>query len=123
MLLKYMNKTRSLYNLFFAACILMLPSIASSQKTGLLPENNQEQNTLFKEKLYVHTDKSFYLAGEIMWFKIYAVNDETNQPVNISKLAYIEILDRQSRHVLQAKIPLTIHGGEGSFYLPVTLST
>ena len=29
------------------------------------------QNSI-KEKIFVHTDKSFYVAGEIAWFKLYA---------------------------------------------------
>ena len=58
-----------------------------------------------------------------MWFKIYAVNGETHLPVNISKLAYVEILDRNSNPVVQAKISLSANGGEGSFYLPVTLNS
>ena len=34
---------------------------------------NYHQSTI-REKLYVHTDKNFYVAGEIMWFKLYNVN-------------------------------------------------
>ena len=119
-----MNKTWSISFLFLTAFILMMPAIVKSQKIiELVQQEFQQQVPLFQEKLYIHTDKNFYLAGEIVWFKIYAVNGETHQPVNISKIAYVEILDRQSKPVLQAKIPLTINGGEGSFYIPLTLNS
>lgn len=119
-----MNKTWSISFVFFTAFILMMPVIAKSQNNiEQVQQKFKQQVPLFQEKLYMHTDKSFYLAGEIMWFKIYAVNGETHHPVNISKIAYVEILDRQSKPVLQAKIFLSKNGGEGSFYLPVTLNS
>ncbi len=39
------------------------------------------QSKNFQEKLFVHTDKNFYLAGEILWFKIYAVDITNNKPI------------------------------------------
>lgn len=76
-----------------------------------------------QEKLYLHTDKSFYLAGEIIWFKVYYADGATHRPINFSKIAYVEVLDRTNKRVLQAKISLTEKGGTGSFYLPLTLNS
>ncbi|HEX7905961.1 MAG TPA: hypothetical protein VF487_18945 [Chitinophagaceae bacterium] len=83
-----------------------------------LIDKAEKLNQLFSfEKLYLHSDKNFYLAGEIIWFKIYQINGNT------SKVAYAEILDRNNKPVLQAKIPLTTNGGNGSFYLPLTIKS
>lgn len=76
-----------------------------------------------QEKLYVHTDKNFYLAGEIIWFKIYYVDGTTHRPFNLSKVAYVEIVDKGQKPVAQAKIAITGKGGSGSFYLPLTLNS
>lgn len=76
-----------------------------------------------QEKLFVHTDKSFYLAGEILWFKVYHVDGALLQPADLSKIAYIEILDKDNRPVMQAKIALKKGKGDGSFYLPVSISS
>jgi len=76
---------------------------------------------ILQEKIYAHTDKSFYLTGEILWFKLYNVDAGTNKPLNISKVAYAEVLDNANNPVLQAKIALENGLGSGSFYLPVTL--
>ena len=86
-------------------------------KFGSYLQNN------FQEKVYVHTDKSSYLAGEILWFKIYNVEAFTNRPVGISKVAYIELLDEANKPVLQSRVGLTSGRGEGSLYIPVDLST
>lgn len=83
-------------------------------------DNYRQQNLI--EKLYVHTDKQFYLTGEIMWFKIYAVNASTNKAVSVSKIAYIDVLDRSNNAVMQAKIALDQGLGSGSLYIPVTLA-
>lgn len=76
-----------------------------------------------QEKVFLHTDKNFYLAGEIIWFKIYYVDGTKHKPSNISKVAYVEVLDRNHKPVLQAKISLSEKGGSGSFYLPLTLNS
>jgi hypothetical protein len=59
-----------------------------------------------QEKLFLHTDKEFYVAGEIVWFKIYYVNGVTHEPMHMSKIAYVEILNSNQEPVVQAKIAL-----------------
>lgn len=90
----------------------------------VIPERFKQYNSNHQqEKLYVHTDKNFYLAGELLWFKIYNVDGARYQPVNLSKIAYVEILDRENKPVMQAKIALTKGKGNGSFYLPVSVNS
>ena len=87
------------------------------QKFSIYREKN------LQEKLFLHTDKSFYLAGEICWFKIYAVDAIFHRPLSISSLAYVELLDKNNKPVLQAKIGLNDAEGNGSLYLPVTIES
>jgi hypothetical protein len=75
----------------------------------------------FQEKIFVHTDKDFYLSGEVIWFKIYCVDGIENKLSSFSKVAYVEIIDFTGEPVLQAKIKLDKGKGDGSFYLPATL--
>lgn len=74
-----------------------------------------------EEKIYVHTDKEFYLAGEIMWFKAYTVDATSHIPLSLSKIAYVEILSKEQRPVAQAKIALAGGLGNGSFQLPFSV--
>ena len=76
-----------------------------------------------QEKIYLHTDKDFYLAGEILWFKIYHIDGTFHKPIQLSKIAYVEILNRDGKAALQAKISLEPGQSKGSFYLPVTLNS
>jgi hypothetical protein len=84
--------------------------------------NSYAQNAL-QEKLYVHTDKDFYFAGELLWFKIYDINGADNKPMDAAKVAYAEILDKDNNPILQAKISMDKGTGNGSFYLPVSANS
>jgi hypothetical protein len=83
----------------------------------------QHREKALQEKIYAHIDRNFYLTGETLWFKIYTVDASIHQPVNVSKVAYAEILDRGNFPVLQAKIELKNGMGNGSFFLPASLSS
>jgi hypothetical protein len=74
-----------------------------------------------REKIYLQTDKSFYISGEICWFKSYVVDASRHKPFSLSKVAYVEILNRESKPVLQGKILLQQGIGSGSFFIPLYL--
>ena len=76
-----------------------------------------EQN----EKIYLQTDKSFYISGEICWFKSYVVDASLHNPFSLSKVAYVELLNHESKPVMQGKISLQQGTGNGSFFLPLYL--
>ncbi|RYY31294.1 MAG: hypothetical protein EOO04_01745 [Chitinophagaceae bacterium] len=75
------------------------------------------------EKLFVHTDKEFYLAGEIVWYKIYYLDGKLHQPLDLSKLAYVEIIDQNNKPVMQGKNKLDSNAGSGSFFLPSSIGS
>jgi hypothetical protein len=82
---------------------------------------DQYRKQALQEKLYLHLDRSFYLTGEILWFKIYYVDGSLHHPLDISKVAYVEILDRDNESVVQSKVELKKGAGDGSLFLPATL--
>ncbi|SDP99123.1 hypothetical protein SAMN05428975_4914 [Mucilaginibacter sp. OK268] len=84
---------------------------------------NQYEQGSVKEKIFVHTDKSTYLPGEIIWFKIYNVDAGVHKPISLSKVVYIDVLDHGQNAVLQAKIAMKNGVGSGSLYIPVSLNS
>ncbi len=102
----------------------ILPATAQSTFPPLLREQfkSYSQHTL-PEKIYVHNDKDVYLAGEICWFKIYNVDGIFHKPLGLSKIAYVEVLDKNNNAVLKAMVPLKEGGGNGSLFLPYSLSS
>jgi hypothetical protein len=114
-----MNKLVSL--VWMAALPLGRLLAQDSTTAGLTREMDAWRSGHIQEKIFVHTDKEFYLAGEICWFKLYLVDAGLHQPLDLSKVAYLEWLDKDNRPVLQAKIRLREGHGDGSVYLPLTI--
>src|SRR3984957_10373343 len=119
------NRMKHMNKIIFLICVAAVPAccaLAQDYATaGLTREMDAYRSKHMQEKIFVHTDKEFYLAGEICWFKLYLVDASLHQPLDLSKVAYLEWLDKDNRPVLQAKIGLRDGHGDGSVYLPLTL--
>jgi hypothetical protein len=106
--------------------LLLLAVAANAQPNPLAyvqTRVDQDQSATFQEKIFAHTDKTFYLAGEILWLKLYCLDATTHRPLDLSKLAYVEVLGPDNRPALQGKIALDKGRGEGSFSLPPSIHT
>jgi hypothetical protein len=84
---------------------------------------DQHRKWALQEKIYLHTDRTFYVTGEIMNFKVYAVEGALHKPLNISKVAYVDILDQSNATVMQAKVALENGFGSGSIFIPASLAS
>ncbi|MEO6851504.1 MAG: hypothetical protein ABI203_12145, partial [Mucilaginibacter sp.] len=112
-------KTITIFFTFFVTAILPI-KIFAQVFPNLQNSFNQYSANTFQEKLFVHTDKNTYVAGELIWFKIYDVDGINNCPTDVSKVAYVEILSNNKDVILQAKIDLKKGKGSGSLLIPVT---
>ena len=111
--------------LLLTLCLLCAPFLSAQESNADLISRrfNGHAVKALQEKSFVHTDKQFYIAGEICWFKLYLVDGTFHKPLNLSKVAYVEVLDNKNTPVLQAKISVADGVGNGSLTLPVTLSS
>ena len=59
-----------------------------------------------RERVYLQTDKQFYLSGELVWMKFIAT-DLDQRLSDVSKVGYVELLDSASAVVYLAdrKLP------------------
>jgi len=76
-----------------------------------------------KEKIYLHTDKSEYYAGEDIWFKAYLVNGDTHSSASLSKVVYIELITPNDSILFRKTIKIIEGSGHGDFKLPSHLKT
>lgn len=75
-------------------------------------QNAQEfADTYPMEKVHLHFDNTSYYQGDTIWYKAYVVTAERNQPTNVSKPLYVELLD-QLGNVVERQI-VKIENGEG----------
>lgn len=97
-------------------CILIAVCTKSrAQTSSFLPVK--------EENVSIYTDKTSYLAGEIVWFKAFLKADAATTNLNNSRILYVELLNNAGNPVAQTKIDLTNGFGNGSFYLPLHLAT
>ena len=73
------------------------------------------------ERVFLQTDKQLYLAGELIYLKVFTVTPE-KLPLTFSKIVYVELLDESNSRV-QIKIELNNGIGESWMELPLDLPT
>ncbi|RZL47375.1 MAG: hypothetical protein EOP00_12160 [Pedobacter sp.] len=62
-----------------------------------------------QEKIHIHTDKPYYVVGEEIWLKTYLVTAEKNEPSYLSKILYVELVDKDN--VIRKKLTLPVQSG------------
>ena len=105
----------------FVSLLFCLTAKAQFSIAKLEEQFNGYNKKVLQEKLYMHVDRNFYVAGDILWCKLYVVDAGFHQPLGMSKLAYVEVFDENHSPVLQAKISLEQGKGNGSLFLPVSI--
>ncbi|MGE9314487.1 hypothetical protein ACLOAU_22720 [Niabella sp. CJ426] len=91
--------------------------------TQLLSQQPVLPKLLTSEKVFVHTDKNDYIAGEILWFRPYLIKEAPDSTHNYNHIIYAELINGQGTPVLQSKIALKDASTGGNFYLPTDLAT
>ena len=57
-----------------------------------------------QEKIYVHTDKPYYISGERIWFRAYLADALNHIPGTSSRYVYVELIDPLDSVVVRVKI-------------------
>ncbi len=110
--------------LFLQILLMSTPLHAqTSLHSDITSKLNEYASTGIREKIYVHTDKNYYLTGEILWLKLYYTDAVSNKPINLSKVAYVEILDSANVPVSQIKTGLYRGEGNASVHLPTNIAS
>ena len=74
-----------------------------------------------QEKIYLHTDKWFYVAGETAWFNAYCVNAMSKKPLYVSKTLFIDLVDEYDNVIDQVFLNMRQQRLEGKIALPYSL--
>ena len=73
--------------------------------------------------MFLHTDRSEYIAGEELWFSSYLFDRISGKPGYNSSIVYVEVLSPGNHPVGQKKIKSVNGFGRGEILLPDTLAT
>lgn len=75
-----------------------------------------------QEKIFVHFDKPYYSTGETIWFKAYLVDAFKNQPITLSNVVYVDLLNENQKVIDNRILRIENGGAAGDFLLPDSLS-
>ncbi len=84
-------------------------------------KNNLKQYDLPRkgEKVYIHHDKPFYVAGEKMWFKSYVVNMATNLLINGDDVLHIDLISPDGVAIITSDFKIKNGTSYGQLDIPV----
>ena len=89
-------------------------------------QNSQELdgfNSIPEETIYIHFSDNMLLAGEPLYYSVYCLNPEGYTFSEISKIAYVEMVDSEKQIVFKHKIKLKSGTGHGDFLIPNGISS
>ena len=72
-----------------------------------------------QEKIFIHTDKSIYAAGQTIWYKAYAT--AYGQPSQLSKILYLQLTDKTGNVLVKNKLQIKDGNAHGNIDLPANL--
>lgn len=117
------NKTLALLKKTAIVTFILIPIVGIGQQNTLSQQLVQHNQRAVQEKIFVHLDRPLYLVGETIWFKIFCLDASLHQPLDMSKVAYLEVLDKDHSPVLQTKVSLEEGKGHGSLFIPPFLQS
>ena len=102
-------------------CLAFSFSDTSGLKILILNKLNEYSSGKYPEKIYIHTDKPYYTAGENIWFNTYLVNGVSLTKTNKSKVIYVELINDQDSIISGLKLFTESISVKGDFKLPIDL--
>ena len=100
-----MKLTRYLFSILIAI-FLAQPSLPAQENPSerLVNKLIEQSQTYPQEKIYLHTDKPYYSAGDTIWFKAYLLHAGLHQAMPFSRYVYVELINAQNQVIIREKV-------------------
>ena len=108
------------YTILLASVIQIRTIEAGAQATG---DSWVLNPSLYREKLYLFTDRNLYASGETVCFRLYNLSHPLLKENNWSRVCYVELINSRNTAVTRGKYQVYSWGGDGQIILPDTVST
>lgn len=120
-----MKNNRIRYYLSLWVILFVSIFTSNAQQTDTIYMNNivssfKQVTNLPQEKVYLHTDKPYYFAGDTIWLKAYLVNAITHFSGNGSHYVYVELINRKNK--VQQRIKIRQREDIFSSFIPLSKS-
>ena len=106
------HSLRFIFFAFFLACIgIKAPAQVIDSMMNIY------RDSFPQEKMYVQFDKSYYTAGDKIWFKTYIMNGPF--PSEVSRTVFAELINDNGTVVQRATIPVLSSSAASNFEIPL----
>jgi hypothetical protein len=110
------------YFMLLLWALIALPAFSQQDSlNSLVRKFDSYWSQRIPEKIYVHVDQNFFITGETIWFNIYLVDGFFHRPIDLSKVVYLELIDKDKVSVLKTKVAASKGQGTGTLFLPASL--
>tara|TARA_R110002051_G_scaffold269806_1_gene330062 strand:- start:29022 stop:30776 length:1755 start_codon:yes stop_codon:yes gene_type:complete len=106
------------YILLFVVQFALIQMSAQGTTASLV---NLEKLVPNQEKVFVHSNSRLAFVGEYIYYSIYCLKDNTGLLSDVSKIAYLKLVNENEEIVLNQKIKLINGKGNSNFFLPSTI--
>lgn len=90
---------------------------------GFTQKNNAQVINYEAETIFVHINATTFVTGENLLYKIYCLNNNSKQISEISKIAYIEIINDNNNVILRNKINLNKGVASNEIFISTNFNT
>lgn len=103
--------------------LFLASAVSAAAQDSVVTKFLNYRKQVAQEKMFVHTDRDVYLTGETIWLKIYTVDASLHAPIDVSSVAYLELVDKYNQSVVREKITITNGIGSGTIFLPASIES
>src|ERR1700712_5588730 len=110
--------------MFLSAAFLLLSFTKPADEliTKIATQLNNWTSDNPQEKVYLHTDKPYYAAGDDIWFKAYITVGPKHELSALSGALNVELIDDKDSIKQAIKVPVSVGLAHGDFALSDTLA-
>ncbi len=102
-------------------CLAFSFSDIGAFKVLLLNKLENYTSTLYPEKIYIHSDKPYYTAGEDIWFSAYLLNGVFHTKSEKSRVMYVQLVNEIDSIISEHKLFIEKPSVSGDFKIPTDL--
>jgi len=82
-----------------------------------------QKEALYREKVFIHTNKSVYFVNESIWFSSYIAEDSDNKPSNYTSNLLVNLLNQKGEVLVHQNIFIKNGVGNGNILIDNNLET
>ena len=84
---------------------------------------NFSENYILSEKIYLQSDRNAYVTGENIFFKAYYFLNGTFKKDSISRIVYVDLVDKNGQSQTSGKYPIENGMANGNLSIPQGLTS